>query len=49
LFGGDAVLAAFAEDRNGSGGGNMQQQVNPSDVETRERLDEGLRLWSRRD
>jgi hypothetical protein len=42
LFWGDAVLAAFAEDRNGSGGGNVQQQVNPGDVDTRERLDEGL-------
>jgi hypothetical protein len=36
------VLAAFAEDRNGSGGGNVQQQVNPGDVETREWLDEEL-------
>jgi hypothetical protein len=25
-----------------SGGGNLQQQVNPGDVETRERLDEEL-------
>jgi hypothetical protein len=50
LFWGDAVLAAFAEDRNGSGGGNVQQQVNPGDVDTRERLDEGAAdLWSRRD
>src|SRR5438034_744566 len=39
LFGG-AVLAAFAEDRSGSGGGKVQQQVNPGDVETREWLDE---------
>ena len=42
MFWGDAMLAAFAEDRNGSGGGNVQQQVNPGDVETREWLDEEL-------